>query len=428
MSHVLARDVVSRIQRAPLLHSEDRIDVLAANLRQLAAADAQVENEAWATRKMELVAAYGLPQVEQRKPFAYSQGRAIVPVHGTLINRFSASWGYVTGYNFIRNQVAAAMADQEVETIVLDVNSFGGMVAGAEETADMIYQAREAKRVVAIVDAAGYSAGYWLASAASRLVVTPSGGVGSIGVVATHMSMAKMLDSFGIEVTFIHAGAKKVDGNPYEPLGESARADIQREVDATYMRFVDAVAKYRKKDKDKVRATEAGTFNASEAVENGLADAVLAPQFALADENMPSDKDDMEANTHDKEGAMPGENNGAAPDPAEVQKAERARVAGIMGHANAKGREKLAQHLALNTSMSVDDAAAILAASATETTAPAAEQGSGAFKKAMDADTHPNLSADGDGKDKGTASVADRIVSNFTLATGFKLAGSEKTH
>lgn len=404
--------------------------MLAANLRQLAAADARVENEAWAARKAELVAAYGLPNVEQRKPFAFSSGKAIVPVHGILINRFSASWGYVTGYNFIRSQVAAAVADQEVSAIVLDINSFGGMVAGAEETAEMIYTARETKPVVAVVDAFGYSAGYWLASAASRLVVTPSGGVGSIGVVATHINMSKMLESFGVEVTFIHAGAKKVDGNPYEALSETARADIQRDVDATYSRFVGAVAKYRKKDEDKVRGTEAGTFNASEAVENGLADAVAAPQFAMTDETMSSDEDDMEATTHDKEGAMPGDKNGAAPDPAEVQKAERARVAGIMGHEAAKGRAALAQHLALNTDLSVEAAAGILAASPTEATAPPApEQGKGAFKAAMDADKHPNLSADGDGgKSDKKADATSSILANFARATGFKLDGDKKTH
>lgn len=426
MSEALARDIVARIHRSAILHSEDHIEVLAANLRQLALADAKAENLAWQERKAELVSAYGLPTIDQRKPFAFSAGKAIVPIHGTLINRFSASWGYVTGYNFIRGQVAAAAMDPEVSAIVLDINSFGGMCAGCAETADAIYAARETKPVIGVVDAYAYSAGYMLASAASRLVVTPTGGVGSIGVVATHINMGPMLDKFGIEVTFIHAGAKKVDGNPYESLSERAKAGIQREVDAHYDIFVGQVVRNRGMTDKAVRGTEAGTYTADEAKAMGMVDAVAAPAFALVDDD-PED-DDMisgEADTtiHSKqeEGAtMPDMKDGAAPDAAaaEAKKAERARVSGIIGHANAKGREKLAQHLALETDMSVEAAAGIMAAAPVEKAEDTSTAtGVGAFHQAMDKDKHPNLAAGAEGNGPGASPVSG-ILAAFTAATG----------
>lgn len=420
MSEPLARDIMARIHRAPLLFAEDRADALVASLRQLAAANATQENEAWRQRKHDLVAAYGLPDADQRKPFAFSQGKAIVPVHGTLINRFSASWGFVTGYNFIRNQVAAAAADPDVETIMLDINSFGGMCAGCAETADLIYAARETKQIVGVVDAFAYSAGYMLASAASRLIATPTGGVGSIGVVAMHANLGPALDKMGIEVTFIHAGKKKVNGNPYEALSDEARADIQREVDAHYDVFVAQVARNRSMDEKAVRDTEAGTYTPNEALSLGLVDAVSSPAAAMAGTTAGRDKDRMSS----KEGAMPGEqqNQAASDAAAEAKATERARVKGILGHANAKGREALAQHLAMETDMTVEAAAAVLAAaplSSAPATAPE-QTGPGAFKKAMDADSHPNLSADGgNGGDK-QDDKAGGILANFQRATGWQ--------
>ncbi len=438
MSEHLARDVLARIHRAAVLHSEDHIEVLATNLRHLAAANPKAENEGWQARKVELLSAYGLPAVEQRKPFAFSSGKAIIPIHGTLINRFSASWGFVTGYNFIRSQIAAASMDPEVSAIVLDVNSFGGMCAGCAETADAIHAAREIKPVIGVVDAFAYSAGYMLASAASRLVVTPTGGVGSIGVVATHINMAKMLDSVGVEVTFIHAGAKKVDGNPYEKLSDRAKADIQREVNAQYDIFVAQVSRNRRMKDEDVRGTEAATFTADEAKEIGLVDAVAAPAFALAENEFPDDDDSnvdaaSETSTQAEEGAMPDVNNGSAPDNAaavaEAKVAERARVNGILSHAEAKGRGQLAQHLALETDMSVEAAAGILKASPVEQAeAPKAEQtGTGAFADAMNKSANPDLAAGAETASK-DGSKADAIFADFAAVTGFKAPDAAKRH
>lgn len=430
MTEHLARDILSRIHRSAVLHSEDRIDVLAANLRALAAANPKTEAEAWQARKGELVAAYGLPTADQRKPFAFSSGKAIIPIHGTLINRFSASWGFVTGYNFIRSQVAAAAMDPEVSAIVLDINSFGGMCAGCAETADAIYAAREIKPVVGVVDAYAYSAGYMLASAASRLVVTPTGGVGSIGVVATHISMEGMLDKLGIDVTFIHAGAKKVDGNPYEKLSERARADIQREVDAQYDTFVKQVSRNRGIKEEAVRATEAATFTAAEAKDLSLVDTVAAPAFAMAENDYPDDESAVDATTQAKEGDMPNDPAGLTPEQsaaavAEAKQAEKARIGAILGHDAAKGRAKLAQHLAMETDMSVEAAAGVLAASPVEQTAPVTVEkplGTGAFADAMNKDTHPEIGADGTGggsKPDAKGDAPERILAAHKAATGF---------
>lgn len=63
---------------------------------------------------------------------------AVIPVFGALVNRFNATYGFITGYNYIKNAIAAALMDDSVDTIILDINSGGGEVASCFETVDYI--------------------------------------------------------------------------------------------------------------------------------------------------------------------------------------------------------------------------------------------------------------------------------------------------
>lgn len=374
-----------------------------------------------------LVAAYGFGPDDQSKPFAFSNGYAMIPIHGALVNRLQASWGSVTGYNFIRNQLQAASDDPEVKAIVFDVNSYGGAAAGCGETADMIAQASAyngGKPTIAVVDSSCFSGAYYLASQADHLAVTPSGQVGSIGAVMMHADMSKMLSDVGIDITFIHAGAHKVDGNPFEPLSDEVRADFQASVDSTYDTFVAAVAQGRGMSEDDVRATEARIYGATDALSLGLIDAIQNPADAVE----AYFADDDEATTDDidppdqQEKHMPPVNkttpvssaeggsavitqaevtSAAATAAADARTAERARIHGITTHAEAEGRTDLASHLALNTDMSVEVAAGILAAApkvAAAAPPPSkTENETNHFKTAMDNDKHPNVGAGNEG-------------------------------
>jgi ClpP class serine protease len=71
------------------------------------------------------------------------------------------------------------------------------------------------------------SAGYLGASAADSLAITSIGYAGSIGVVMRHVDMSAALMTEGVRVSHIFAGAKKIDGNSFEPLSAAVRADFQ---------------------------------------------------------------------------------------------------------------------------------------------------------------------------------------------------------
>jgi len=398
---------------------------LASALQEMADADYGLEEAAWEVRKNELAMAYGFGKSSADKPFAFSNGVAIIPVHGVLVNRFSYSWGYATGYNFIRAQHAAAVADEDVKLIVLDCNSYGGMVAGCFETADQIFESRADKPTLAMVDSSSYSACYAIASAASRIAVVPSAGVGSVGVVAMHVNVGEALKKWGIEITFIHAGAHKVDGHPYAALPDDVKKAIQASINKSYATFVNSVARNRNLSADAVKSTEARTYDADDALALGFIDAVQTPSVAVAaylDELSGSDNQ-QEFEMSQENQAKPGaESNNSAIDEkavaAAARTAERERMSAIINCDEAKDKAALANHLAIKTDMSVEDAKAVLAAAAPEKKEAAASSDN-RFEAAMDADKHPNVGA-GDGDGSGEQSAASRILAAQYAATGRK--------
>ena len=361
-----------------------------------------------------LCAAYGFDSKAQNKPFAFQNGVAIIPIHGSLINRFGQCYGYVTGYNFIRRQRDAAMADPDVTAIVYDVNSGGGEAAGCFELADESFALRGTKPTISVVDSACYSAAYALASTSDQVVVTPTGGAGSVGVYTMHVDMSKMLENWGLEITLIHAGEHKVDGHPYAELPEDVRADMQKSVDATYNKFVESVARNRNLSVEAVKDTQARCYSADDALALGLIDSVASPLEAIrAFLGGPS-----EASNDETTGDSLMELN-------EAKQAERQRVGAIIGHPNAKGREAMANHLAFKTDMSVDDAASLLAAAPVAQVAEpekkdeAAKPKNEKFVEAMNQDDHPNVGPDGKPLESAEKTQANELMEAFTAATGY---------
>lgn len=203
------------------------------------------------------------------------QGVAIIPIVGTLVARsgqMTVGCTELRSYDAIKCDITEALADPKVRGIVLDVDSCGGEVSLCLETAAWIASQRGRKPIIAVANAAAYSAAYALASAADRIVIPDSGGVGSIGVVAVHVDQSAADKMAGLRWTFIAAGARKLDGNPHAPLSDAAAGVIGAEVERLYGLFVDLVASNRGISAERVRATEAGVFFGTGAIFARLAD------------------------------------------------------------------------------------------------------------------------------------------------------------
>ena len=203
----------------------------------------------------------------------------MIEIAGVLIHRggwIGQSSGQ-TSYEGIAAQIEAAASDPAVRAIALEIDSFGGEVAGVFDLADRIRAIRGTKPVWAFVAEHAFSAGYALASQADRILLPRTGAVGSIGVVVMHADLSGQLDQDGVRVTLVHSGQHKVDGNPYEPLPENVRDDIQREIDVLRFLFAETVAAGRagRLSQDAALATEAATFRGTDAIATGLADEVI---------------------------------------------------------------------------------------------------------------------------------------------------------
>lgn len=212
---------------------------------------------------------------------------AVIPICGILIPRadgFSEISGAMSTQR-IGEVFRQAVADPGVSAIVLDVDSPGGMAMGTPELADLIYQSRGTKPIIAVANAEACSAAYWIATAADELVVTPSGEVGSVGVLAAHTDRSVENEMAGRRVSYISAGKYKTEGNPHEPLSEEARSHFQAQVDDIYTSFVKGVSRNRKVSVEQVRSGfgEGRTMLARQAVAAGMADRVATLDEVIAD-------------------------------------------------------------------------------------------------------------------------------------------------
>lgn len=210
-------------------------------------------------------------------------GIAIIPVHGTLVQRTGSMRPYsgLSGYDQIRAALAMALDDDDIAAVVLDIDSPGGEVAGCFDLVDAIYGCRGQKPIWAILGENAYSAAYAIASAADRVTVPRTGGTGSIGILCLHVDFSKALAAAGIAVTMITYGARKGEGSEFEPLSDPVLARLQADVDRMGDLFCRTVARNRGLADAAVRGTEAGTYLGALGVEGGLADAVMAPDEAF---------------------------------------------------------------------------------------------------------------------------------------------------
>ena len=222
---------------------------------------------------------------KERAPYQVTNdGIAVIDVSDTLVRKASGmdALSGLTSYEQIQAEFVEALSDPAIKGVLACFDTPGGEVGGLFDLVDKIYSLKASKPLYASVSEMAASAGYALASACDKVILTRTACVGSIGVYALHVDESGFDQKQGLKYSYIFAGAKKVDGNPHQPLSADARKEFQAEIDRTYGLFVDAVSRNRKMSAKKVRGTEAGIYYGSDAVAQGLADQVGTPDDAMA--------------------------------------------------------------------------------------------------------------------------------------------------
>ncbi len=214
-----------------------------------------------------------------------ASGIAVIGISGSLVRRsigIDAQSG-LTSYAEIGQKLELAAADPSISGILLDIDSPGGEAGGVFELAQRIREIDAAKPVWALASDSALSAAYALACAASRVLVTQTSALGSIGVLAMHVDQSARDIQQGYRFTAVTAGEFKADLSPHEPLNPGSTARLQAEVDRLYGLFVDHVAGMRTLTPKAVRATQAACFFGPNAVEVGLADAMVRSDQLLGE-------------------------------------------------------------------------------------------------------------------------------------------------
>lgn len=313
--------------------------------------------------------------------YAVQDGVAIIPISGVLLNRydFLGDGSAYTSYGAITREVNRAAGDTSIKAIVLAVSSPGGTADGILAPSAAIRAARKAKPVTALVGSMAASGGYWLAAQAGEIVLSNDmSSVGSIGVYTMHMDVSGLLKSMGVDISVIHSGANKIDGHPFSPLPANVRADMQQDVDDLRLMFAQAIFAGRPAiPVSAALATEAKMFNAFNprdgsrpAIARKLADRVgslsavisgikdqprrLTETRSIPMTSISQEEHDRAVRAARAEGHAAGNAQSAAQSPS--------RISDIMTSAEGKANPKFAAHLANETSMSVNEARAALAA------------------------------------------------------------------
>lgn len=171
----------------------------------------------------------------------------VLRISGHLVSGYTGpffrAWGII-GYEDIAQAAAIAAADRQVPRLLLAVASPGGSVAGCNQCSSILKALAQAKPMAGYTELAA-SAGYWLFSNATYLIASETACTGSIGVIRIHREYSKMEEREGITTTVMRAGKYKMLANPYEPLTDDAKAEIQLQLNDMYEGFVSVVAENR---------------------------------------------------------------------------------------------------------------------------------------------------------------------------------------
>jgi len=214
-------------------------------------------------------------------------GVAVIPIVGII--RKAVPWYYsyfgiaATSTLAVRNALATAMEHAAVRSILLIIDSPGGSVAGVQELADAIFDARDAKPVSAHVSDLCASAAYWLGSQTQFITANASAQVGSIGVYTVLYDEAAWFEKNGVKVIVEKTGPYKGTGVSGAPITDEQRKPIAEIIQGLGQQFIDAIARGRGAAPDDVATYATGrTWLAPEAAEIGLIDEVANSDLVLA--------------------------------------------------------------------------------------------------------------------------------------------------
>lgn len=264
------------------MHPDDTVSCFAAHMGVWACYEPAMRQALWALEHGVLPIRAASEQRRGEQPLygRTETGVAIVSVVGALTKYMGKFTGTAT--TWLRTALRQAMADEEVRSILLAIDSPGGQVSGLAEVVDDIMLARQRKPVMAYIEDLGASGAYWIASATQRITANASALVGSIGAFTVLEDSSGAAEREGIVVRVVSTGPYKGLGVPGTPITDSMVDETQRLVDQFGARFFSAVQRGRGLSAAGLtRVTDGRVHMAADAQELGLIDSIQTFEQAV---------------------------------------------------------------------------------------------------------------------------------------------------
>lgn len=344
-------------------------------------------------------------------------GVAVIPVTGPLF-RYANLFTMISGassYELIARDFTAALENPQIKGIILDIDSPGGEVNGVSELSNMVFAARGKKPVVAYASGDAASGAYWIASAADEIVVSETSALGSIGVVGMYQGKSGK-SAEAVEIVSSQSPHKRLD-----PTTDDGRSRLQTRIDSMADVFIETIARNRNVSAENVQNHYGGgdVMIGAKAVSAGLADRVGSLEGLIAELSSPQ-KSPRTEGFFNAQNQPPSTQEKKPMDIETLKKdhpdlvttlmregasAEKTRLNDILCSEEAKGREKLAKEMALNTDIHAGEARQLLAC------APVEEpKATTSFEKVMSSMPNPAITPASDDAVNDVDAVASRIA------------------
>ena len=363
----------------------------------------KITNEPWATTSDTLENIINIAKRQNANPAAIAAqlGRklqstyavsvrnnvAVIPIHGPLFryaNLFTLISG-ATSYELLARDFNSALADESIKAILFDIDSPGGEVNGCSELADMIYNARGKKPIIAYASGSCCSGASWIASACDEIIVTDTALVGSLGVVAVY---EKQDSENKIEIVSSQSPLKRIN-----PETSKGLTQIQSRLDALAEVFINKIATYRNISIETVIKDfgQGDVFVGKKAIWQGLANRQSSFERILTDLNKEKENENMNEN--------------------EIREQERQRMRDVFDSAEVQGREQIANKMLVTTDLSSSQIIEILKDMPKQ-------QPVSSFEKAMAQIPNPEIVVSGTETAENIEVMAKRIASLANISSG----------
>jgi protease-4 len=193
---------------------------------------------------------------------SFSDKIGVVPIEGTILDSQT-----------ITTQLVEFKKDKGIKAVILRINSPGGAVGPTQEIHREVQRTAETKEIVASLGGVAASGGYYIATAAKKIVANPGTITGSIGVLMEFVRFEELLRKIGVKLEVIKSGEFKDIGSPHRELTAREKELINTLIEDIQKQFVNAVASGRNLSLEKTNEIADGRiFSGVRAKELGLVD------------------------------------------------------------------------------------------------------------------------------------------------------------